>query len=326
MSIYGRSRVKVPASTANLGPGFDTLGMALSLYAWIEMEEAAETVFHLYGDEMAGVPRDKSNLLYKVAQMVFAEAGVQVPELSISMYSEIPLTRGLGSSATAIIGALAAANAMIGSPLSQAKLFDMATAIEKHPDNVGASLFGGIITAVWDGEHADYIRIEPPQELEFLVVIPEFELETVKAREALPAEITMSDAVHNISRTSLLTAALAAGRLDLIGTAMQDRLHQPYRAPLVPGMEKLLAEAPGHGALGIALSGAGPTLLCMVDRSEQRKQELELFLKETMQENGISARTLWLPPCTTGVTAELLERNGMQNESFLDMIKGELQP
>lgn len=136
----------------------------------------------------------------------------------------------------------------------------------------------------------------------------------------------MSDAVHNISRTSLLTAALAAGRLDLIGTAMQDRLHQPYRAPLVPGMEKLLAEAPGHGALGIALSGAGPTLLCMVDRSEQRKQELELFLTETMQENGISARTLWLPPCTTGVTAELLERNGMQNESFLDMIKGELQP
>lgn len=145
MSIYGRSRVKVPASTANLGPGFDTLGMALSLYAWIEMEEAAETVFHLYGDEMAGVPRDKSNLLYKVAQMVFAEARVQVPELSISMYSEIPLTRGLGSSATAIIGALAAANAMIGSPLSQAKLFDMATAIEKHPDNVGASLFGELL-------------------------------------------------------------------------------------------------------------------------------------------------------------------------------------
>ncbi|WP_238652071.1 homoserine kinase [Paenibacillus piscarius] len=324
MSIYGRSRVKVPASTANLGPGFDTLGMALSLYAWIEMEEAAETVFHLYGDEMAGLPRDKSNLLYKVAQMVFAEAGVQIPELSISMYSEIPLTRGLGSSASAIIGALAAANAMIGSPLSQAKLFDMATAIEKHPDNVGASLFGGIITAVWDGEHADYIRIEPPQELEFLVVIPEFELETVKAREALPAEVTVSDAVHNISHTSLLTAALAAGRLDMLGTAMQDRLHQPYRAPLVPGMEKLLAEAPGHGALGIALSGAGPTLLCMVDRKEARKQELELFLTRTMQEHGISSRTVWLTPCTAGVTAELLERSGMSNGTFLDMIKGEL--
>ena len=324
MSIYGRSRVKVPASTANLGPGFDTLGMAVSLYAWIEMEEAEETVFHLYGDEMTGIARDKSNLLYKVAQMVFAEAGVSVPELSISMYSDIPLTRGLGSSASAIIGALAAANAMIGSPLDNAKLFDMATALEKHPDNVGASLFGGIITAVWDGEHADYIRIEPPQELELLVVIPEFELATTKARGVLPAEVTMADAVHNISRTSLLTAALSAGRLDLIGRAMQDRLHQPYRASMVPGMEKLLAEAPGYGALGIALSGAGPTLLCMVDRSEARKQELELFLRETMQENGIPARTLWLSPCTSGVTTELLERNGMQNGSFLDMIKGEL--
>lgn len=323
MSMYGRSRVKVPASTANLGPGFDTLGMALSLYAWIEMEEAGETVFHLYGDEMKGLPRDKSNLLYRVAQMVFAEAGVAVPELSISMYSEIPLTRGLGSSASAIVGGLAAANAMIGSPLDQAKLFDMACALEKHPDNVGASLFGGVVTAVWDGVHADYIRVEPPQELEVLVVIPEFELATTKARGVLPAEITVADAVYNISRTSLLTAALATGRLDLISRAMQDRLHQPYRAPLVPGMEKLLAEAPQHGALGIALSGAGPTLLCLVDRSGSRKQELELFLKETMQEHGIPSQTRWLSPSGAGVTAELLERNGMQNHSFLDMIKGE---
>ncbi|WP_342480541.1 homoserine kinase [Paenibacillus sp. FSL L8-0340] len=326
MSIYGRSRVKVPASTANLGPGFDTLGMALSLYAWIEMEEAAETVFHLHGDEMKGVPQDKNNLLYQVAQMVFAEAGVTIPELSISMYSEIPLTRGLGSSASAIIGGMAAANAMIGSPLDNARLFDMATALEKHPDNVGASLFGGIITAVWDGEHADFIRLEPPQDLEVLVVIPEFELATVKARGVIPSEITVGDAVFNISRTSLLTAALASGRLDLISRAMQDRLHQPYRAPLVPGMEKLLAEAPQHGALGIALSGAGPTLLCLVDRREGRKQELEQFLKETMQQHGIPARTRWLPPCTSGVTTELLERNRMQKQSFLDMIKGEIQP
>lgn len=325
MSIYGRSRVKVPASTANLGPGFDTLGMALSLYAWIEMEEASETVFHLYGDEMNGVPQDKSNLLYQVAQMVFAEAGVSVPELSISMYSEIPLTRGLGSSATAIVGGMAAANAMIGSPLDNAKLFNMATLLEKHPDNVGASLFGGIITAVWDGERADYMRIEPPKDLEVLVIIPEFELETTKARTVLPTEISVKDAVYNISRTSLLTAALATGRLDLLGRAMQDRLHQPYRAALVPGMEKLLAEAPQHGALGIALSGAGPTLLCFVDRRESRKNELEAFLKDTMKENGISARTCWLPPCLSGVTTELLEINEMQNESFLDMIKGEIR-
>lgn len=325
MSTYGRARVKVPASTANLGPGFDTLGMALSLYAWIEMEEAEETVFHLYGDEMKGLPLDKSNLLYKVAQMVFTEAGVHVPDLSISMVSDIPLTRGLGSSASAIIGAMVAANVMIGSPLQDDKLFDLATQLEKHPDNVGASLFGGIITATWDGKHADYIRLDPPQDLEVLVVIPEFELATSKARNVLPSEISVSDAVFNISRTSLLTAAFASGRLDLIGRAMQDRLHQPYRAPLVPGMEKLLSEAQNHGALGIALSGAGPTLLCLVDRQETRKSELEAFLKNTMQEQGILARTCWLKPCISGVTSELIERNEMQKESFLDMIKGEVR-
>ena len=322
---YKRARVKVPASTANLGPGFDTLGMALSLYAWIEMQEAEQTVFHLYGDEMKGVAQDKSNLIYKVAQMVFAEAGVSVPELEISMYSDIPLTRGLGSSASAIIGGMAAANTMIGSPLDNAKLFSMATAIEKHPDNVGASLFGGIITAVWDGLTAEHIRIEPPVDLEVLVVIPEFELATSKARGVLPSQVTVADAVFNISRTSLLTAALSSGRLDLIRTAMQDRLHQPYRAPLVPGMERLLAEATDHGALGIALSGAGPTLLALVDRQEQRKNELEAFLLDTMQEQGIAARTCWLTPCISGVRTELLDRNEMQSDSFLDMIKGDIQ-
>ncbi|MDQ0196786.1 homoserine kinase [Paenibacillus wynnii] len=319
------ARVKVPASTANLGPGFDTLGMALSLYAWIEMQEVEHTTFHLYGDEMKGLPQDKSNLIYQVAQMVFAEAGVSVPELEISMYSEIPLTRGLGSSASAIIGGMAAANAMIGSPLDNAKLFSMATAMEKHPDNVGASLFGGIITAVWDGIAADYIRIEPPAGLEVLVIIPEFELATSKARGVLPSQVTVADAVYNISRTSLLTAALATGRLDLIRTAMQDRLHQPYRAPLVPGMERLLAEATNRGALGIALSGAGPTLLALVDRQETRKSELEAFLMDTMQEQGVAARTCWLSPCIAGVSIELLDRNEMQNESFLDMIKGEIR-
>jgi len=201
----------------------------------------------------------------------------------------------------------------------------MATAIEKHPDNVGASLFGGIITAIWDGVTADHIRIEPPVDLEILVIIPEFELATSKARGVLPSQVTVADAVYNISRTSLLTAAFYTGRLDLIRTAMQDRLHQPYRASLVPGMERLLAEAPDHGALGIALSGAGPTLLALVDRQEPRKNELEAFLLDTMKEKGIAARTCWLAPCLSGVRAELLDRNEMQSDSFLDMIKGEVR-
>lgn len=314
-------RVKVPASTANLGPGFDTLGMALSLYAWIEMKPADTTEIHLYGDQMLGIPTNKNNLIYEVAQSVFREAGVDLPELEISMYSDIPLTRGLGSSASAIVGTLVAANELIGAPLDQAKLFDMATALEKHPDNVGASLFGGLITAVWDGSHADYLRIEPPDDLEVLVAIPEFQLSTAKARQVLPEQVSLGDAVFNISRTSLFTAAMASGRLDLIRTAMKDRLHQPFRASLVPGMARILEEAAEHGALGAALSGAGPTLLALTDRREGKGTELERFLLGVLNEQGIEARTIWLRPCTQGAQTLTITKG----EQFIDSIKGEIR-
>ncbi|OAB48068.1 homoserine kinase [Paenibacillus antarcticus] len=313
--------VKVPASTANLGPGFDTLGMALSLYSWIEMKESEHTQFHLYGDQMNGLTTDKSNLVYKVAQLVFDEAGVCVPEIEISMYSDIPLTRGLGSSASAIIGGMVAANALIGSPLSKDKLFDMATKLEGHPDNVGASLFGGIITAVWDGVHADYIKMEPHNNLEVLVVIPEFQLSTSDARKVLPDQISREDAIYNISRSSLLVAALSQGRFDLIGRAMSDRLHQPYRASLVPGMSRILEEAPNRGALGVALSGAGPTLLALVDRGNLLKGDLETYLLDTMKEYGIQASARWLNPSSDGV----IINDNMSSNSFLDMIKGEVE-
>ncbi|WP_127529695.1 homoserine kinase [Paenibacillus kobensis] len=305
--MYGpRVVVKVPASTANLGPGFDVLGMALSLFAWIEMQEASETSITMYGDQMSGVPADKSNLIYKVAQMVFEEAGVSVPELAISMYSDIPLTRGLGSSASAIVGALVAANTLIGSPLSDDRLFQLATKLEGHPDNVGASLFGGIVVSSWDGECADYVRIEPHPSLETLVAVPSFQLSTEKARHALPKTVDLTDAVFNIGRSSLLVAALGAGKLDLISKAMRDRLHQPYRAALIPGMTKILDQAAEHGALGAALSGAGPTLISFVDSGSSRKQELEQFLLDTLGREGIEAETLWLKPYPQGAKWELI--------------------
>lgn len=297
-----RVTVKVPASTANLGPGFDSLGMALSLYAWIEMSESRteETVFRFYGDGMHGLPMDKSNLLYKVAQLVFDQAGVSVPELDISMYSDIPLARGLGSSATAIIASLVAANALIGGPLSDDELFQLATKLEGHPDNVGASLFGGIVVAAWDGETAHHARIEPNTRLETLVAIPAFELATEKARHALPSQLSMADAVFNVGRSSLLVAALAGGDLSLIRHAMKDRLHQPYRAPLIPGMTEILERATEFGALGSALSGAGPTLIAFVDADSPSKAELERFLQDTLRKEGIEAETLWLGPCSLG--------------------------
>jgi homoserine kinase len=293
--------VRVPASTANLGPGFDSLGMALTLYAWVEMQPSQRTTVHLHGDQMAGVPTDKSNLIYEVAQLVFDRAGVSHPELEISMYSDIPLTRGLGSSASAIVGGMAAANAMIGSPLTMDDLFQMATSLEKHPDNVGASLFGGLIVSFWDGVRAEYIRIEPESKLEVLVAIPEFQLSTEKARHVLPGEVSMKDAVYNVGHSSLLVAALCTGRYDMIGHAMKDALHQPYRAALVPGMGEILAQATDHGALGVALSGAGPTLLALVDGGSGRSGELERFLIDTLKEHGVNATTMRLKPSAAGV-------------------------
>ncbi|TVY11923.1 homoserine kinase [Paenibacillus cremeus] len=314
-------RVKVPASTANLGPGFDTLGMALDLYAWIEMSIVEETRITLYGDQMNGVPTDKSNLVYEVAQMVFKRAGVSHPELEIAMYSDIPLTRGLGSSASAIVGALAAANGVIGSPLSDDELFQMATELEQHPDNVGASLFGGLVVAFWDGTRAEHIRVEPNPQLEVLVAIPHFQLSTEKARGVLPRQQSLENAVFNVGHSSVLVAALCTGRLDMIARAMKDALHQPYRAPLVPGLAKILAEATNHGALGVALSGAGPTMLALVDRSSTRKAELEQFMLGTLRQEGIEATLMWLNPDKPGVQVETLTAED-ERCTLLEIVKG----
>lgn len=296
-----RVRVRVPASTANLGPGFDTLGMALNLYAWIEMRLSSETRISMEGDELGGIPGDKSNLIYQVAQQVFAAAGVSHPELEIRVYSEIPLTRGLGSSASAIVGGIVAANALIGSPLSNDELFQIATRIEEHPDNVGASLFGGIVVAYWDGERAEKLVLQPHERLQALAVIPQFQLSTEKARHALPKQLSMKDAVFNVGHASLLVAALAQGELGMIRHAMKDALHQPYRAALVPGMERILQEAVHHGALGVALSGAGPTMLALVDSaSREGAQQLEAFMLDTFRDQGIDAKSLWLQPERAG--------------------------
>jgi homoserine kinase len=313
-----RVRVKVPGSTANLGPGFDALGMALNLYAWFDMAIADKTSIHLIGKQMEDIPADKSNLVYKVAQMVFERAGVHHPELEISMYSDIPLTRGLGSSASAIVGALAGANALIGGKLSDDELFQISSSLEKHPDNVGASLFGGIVVAFWDGARAEFIRLEPHPHLEVLVAIPAFQLSTEKARNVLPKQIALNDAVFNLSHSSLLVAALSTGNLDMIRLAMKDKLHQPYRAAMIPGMLHILEHATEHGALGAALSGAGPTMLALVDGRSERKRELEDFLQSTLNKEGIEAETLWLTPCLDGVTVSSLSEGSPKLHQWID--------
>lgn len=309
-NIADRVVVKVPASTANLGPGFDSLGMALSLYAWVSLAPAGQTRITLHGDNLDGVATDKTNLIYEVAQSVFRRAGIELPELDIAIRSDIPLTRGLGSSASAIVGALVAANALIGDPLSANDLFQMATALEKHPDNVGASLFGGIVVAAWDGERAEHVRLDPPAGMAVMAAIPQFELSTKKARGVLPDSLSLKDAVFNVTHSSLLTAALASGRLDLLRFAMRDRIHQPYRAPMIPGMETILREACDHGALGAVLSGAGPTLLLLAEAGNDADQaSICDYVVKTMRDAGIDVVTQWLAPCLHGPQVRRLSKH-----------------
>lgn len=315
--------VKIPASTANLGPGFDALGMALSLYAWLELSVAEETEVKLYGEGMEGLPTDSSNLVYQVAQRVFRKAGFADQPLKISMYSDVPLTRGLGSSASAIVGALVAANEMLGGALSQDELFHMATELEGHPDNVGASLFGGIVVSSWDGNEAPYVKITPPPALETIVIIPDFQLSTEKARHALPQQYDKSDVVFNIGRSSLLVAALASGQLQLIRAAMQDRVHQPYRASLIPGMSFILEQATRYGALGAALSGAGPTLIAFIDSHSEQKEQLQQFMLETMKAEGIAAETMQLAPDCFGTRVIYKSEQLVPDLPFMELIKGD---
>jgi homoserine kinase len=305
-----RVKVTIPATTANLGPGFDALGMAFQLYSVVEMEISDYTTVKMVGKELQGTPTDKNNLLYKVAAGLFQEAGLAIPELAIRASSDAPLTRGLGSSAAAIVGALVAANHLAGEPFTREQLFEKATRLEGHPDNAGASMFGGIIVATMPevpGDPIPYVRFSAPAGLQTLVVIPEFMLSTEKARNVLPQVYSREDVVYNVGHSSLLVAALAQGRLDLMARAMSDRLHQPYRAKLVPGLNEILDKATEHGALGAALSGAGPTILCFFS-SDEELEKLRAFVDRVMKGHDISYRVMILQPDENGVQVEIHQR------------------
>ncbi|CAM3508829.1 homoserine kinase [Marinicrinis lubricantis] len=313
--------VKVPASTANLGPGFDTLGMALGKYLTIRLELSEQPEVELLGDNLEGLPQDQSNLIYQMAERIFAKANKPVPTFRMLMRSEIPLTRGMGSSAAAIVAGLVAGNVLAGRPFDDNQIYGMAAEIEGHPDNVGAAMFGGMVVTGLDGEQAVHMRFSPPEDLECLLVIPMFELSTEKARHVLPSQVNMKDAVHNISRSSLITAAFASGQMELLSFAMKDVLHQPYRAELIPGMKELLEGAVQHGALGAALSGAGPTMIAFCSKKQSRAAELERFFRSVMERYKVPVVVERIAPDLQG--AQLIAEGDPANRSF-DIREGEV--
>ncbi len=291
--------VRAPASSANLGPGFDSLGLSVPLFTTLRVTPQDRTEVVPLGAELAGTPADESNYVYKAMLLAARRAGRDLPPARIEIETEVPLARGLGSSAAALVAGVVAGNELLGRPLDDETVLEVAAREEGHPDNVAPALFGGIVVATLDKLGTHYVRLDPPANLGVTVLVPDFELSTSKARAVLPREYSRADAVHALSHSALLAAALSVGRLDLLQHAMQDYIHQIWRAPLVPGLSDILEDAHKYGALGAALSGAGPTVLCFHDTREPTGR-LHTYLNGVMKKNGLTGRVMDFPIDTAG--------------------------
>ncbi|CCO09034.1 homoserine kinase [Desulforamulus hydrothermalis] len=291
-------RVLVPATTANMGPGFDCLGMALGLYNEVHMAlSPGRLSIDVEGEGAADIEKDDKNIVWQAARRVFQEIGQANPGLSIKLINKIPTARGLGSSAAAIVGGLVAANRLTGDTLSRDRLLALATELEGHPDNVAPALLGGAVVSVMAEGKVHYLKINPPEELTAVVAVPDFPLSTQAARAVLPAQVSLRDAVYNLSRTALLVGALCAKRLDLLYIASQDALHQPYRTPLIPGLNQVIQAANGAGALSVTLSGAGPTVIALTDG---KSKGIADAMQKAFEQAGVSCRISVLKPAVEG--------------------------
>jgi homoserine kinase len=264
--------IRIPATTANLGPGFDCLGLALDWWNTLVVEDIPRGIeVLLRGTYAEGLPRDESNLVVQTMFDLFARAKRKARRgLRITMTNEIPVGRGLGSSAAAIVGGLLAANGLLEDRFTREELVNLATVIEGHPDNVTAALSGGLVVMTREAERVVFTRVKVVPGLRAVVFVPEHALSTKLARDILPKEVSRADAVFNIGRAAMLVSALRDGKWELLDAATRDRLHQPYRARLVPGMEEVFVAAREAGARGVALSGAGPSVLAFTDARFER--------------------------------------------------------
>ncbi len=281
----GKLQVRVPATSANLGPGFDVLGLALSLHNVFVMEVSERTRLEVVGHG-EGLDLDENNLFYRAFSHPFELAGEGAPPLAVHMTLGIPPGKGLGSSATAVIGGLVAANEFLGRRFGQAELLSEAIKLEHggHADNVAPALLGGLVVNAIEEGQVISVKLPFPADLQAVVFTPDFPMDTVRGRSLMPGKYSVEDAVYNSSRVALFLSAISQGRYDLLRVAMQDRMHQPYRSRIFPLMPALIEAALRAGAHGACLSGGGSSVLAL---ATERTEEIARSLVATAREAGI---------------------------------------
>lgn len=298
--------VKVPATTANLGPGFDCMGMALPIYNTITIEE---TVLPGTGIEINAInddasaddllfehiPLDETSIIYKAVELLYNSIGQTPSELKITVQSQIPIARGLGSSASVIVGGLIAANELLGKPADEVALLSIATEVEGHPDNVTPAIVGGlVITSQEDDGSIVYKKLDWPEEWSITVCVPDYELSTDISRSVLPKEVPMADAVFNAKRLGMFVHAVHTKDAELMKLALHDKLHQPYRMKLVPGLDKIMENLKHEeNVLGCVLSGAGPSIIVISQKNGLDK--IKSIVKDTWEEMNVKVNIMTLP-------------------------------
>jgi homoserine kinase len=282
-------KVRIPASSANLGPGFDALGLALAIYLTCRFERADRLSIRASGRDAAQISTGEDNLIWQTALAVAKDVGETLPQIAVEIENDIPIGKGLGSSAAALTAGVVIADHLLGLHWKPHRILDEAAQIEGHPDNVAACVLGSIVAAAIDaGGVARAVRLELPASYGVAVVVPDFVLATAQARAVLPDCYSREDTLFNVQRSTLLIAALATGTTSAFPAAFEDRLHQPYRYALVPGLEEMVKlRAPG--LLGCALSGAGPSILVFYEKGYEQVCDL---VRQIFAAHGHESETL----------------------------------
>jgi len=279
--------IKVPATSANLGPGFDALGLALDLWNETTITTADEFYVKAVGEGEGRIANGKNNLIIRSAFKLASRVDMSMPAFKVDCVNRIPLSSGLGSSASAVVTGVLAGNALLGNPLSNEEILNVASEIEGHPDNVAPAMMGGLVVSMMEERKVTARQLAVNMDVSVTIALPDLYLPTHQARAALPRKVSMKNAVYNISRSVLVADAFRSGDMDLLGRAMNDKLHQPFRLKLIPGAKSVMEGAKEAGASAVALSGAGPGVIAFALKSGSSIGEA---MKRAFKKAGLDSR------------------------------------